>query len=130
MVLAKPMAAVAEVAEFVRCGTGQLRPPLKWAGGKRWLVPYLFEIWQRHNNRRLVEPLCGGLAVVIGLMPKNSLLNDINPRAINFYRWLQQSLRIEIDIYESSTIAVFADKLMSIHCYSREITLQKSKLQL
>src|SRR5205085_5153752 len=23
-----------------------LKPPLKWAGGKRWLVPHLLEIWK------------------------------------------------------------------------------------
>lgn len=38
-----------------------LRPPLKWAGGKRWLVPRLAPIWERYGRRRLVEPFCGGL---------------------------------------------------------------------
>ena len=41
-----------------------LRPPLKWAGGKRWLVPHLRSLWEPYRDRRLVEPLCGGLAVV------------------------------------------------------------------
>src|SRR5712671_6741499 len=40
-----------------------LRPPLKWAGGKRWLVPHLLPIWKHRSHRRLVEPFCGGLAV-------------------------------------------------------------------
>jgi hypothetical protein len=43
--------------------TPGLRPPLKWAGGKRWLVPHLKKLWAPHDHRRLVEPLCGGLAV-------------------------------------------------------------------
>ena len=38
---------------------GQLRPPLKWAGGKRWLVPHLRSLWAEHRHRRLVEPFCG-----------------------------------------------------------------------
>ena len=71
-----------------------LRPPLKWAGGKRWLVPRLAEIWTQHRHRRLVEPFCGGLGMVLGLNPASSLLNDVNPHVINFYRWLQRGLTI------------------------------------
>jgi DNA adenine methylase len=72
-----------------------LRPPLKWAGGKRWQVPHLKPLWEPHARRRLVEPFCGGLAVALGLMPDRALLNDANPHLINFYRWLQRGLRIE-----------------------------------
>jgi DNA adenine methylase len=78
-----------------RNGQG-LRPPLKWAGGKRWLVPYLRELWQPFADRRLVEPLCGGLAVALGLLPERALLNDVNPHNINFYRWLQSGLIVEM----------------------------------
>ncbi len=74
---------------------GGFRPPLKWAGGKRWLVPTLREMWVLHNHRRLVEPFCGGLAVVLGLVPKKALLNDINPHAINFYAQLKNGLNIK-----------------------------------
>ncbi|MDI9484308.1 MAG: Dam family site-specific DNA-(adenine-N6)-methyltransferase [Bacillota bacterium] len=72
----------------------KLVPPLKWAGGKRWLVPYLRELWEPYNERRLVEPFCGGLAVALGLRPRDALLNDINPHLLNFYRWLQRGLVI------------------------------------
>jgi Site-specific DNA methylase len=72
------------------------KPPLKWAGGKRWLVPHLLPMWQRHIHRRLVEPLCGGLAVTLGLMPEKALLNDINPHVINFFKWLKTGLIIDI----------------------------------
>lgn len=75
-----------------------LKPPLKWAGGKRWLVPYLTTIWQEHKHRRYVEPFCGGLAIAIGLSPSNALLNDINPHLINFYRQLQHGLETNIEM--------------------------------
>lgn len=74
---------------------GGYRPPLKWAGGKRWLVPTLREMWVGNENRRLVEPFCGGMAVVLGLVPDKALLNDINPHAINFYTQLKQGLNIK-----------------------------------
>ncbi len=69
-----------------------LPPPLKWAGGKRWLVPALLEYWRGHERRRLVEPFVGGLAVTLGLAPRRALLNDANPHVINFYCWLQRGL--------------------------------------
>ena len=70
----------------------QLTPPLKWAGGKRWLVPHLLPHWKPHQHRRLVEPFCGGLAVALGLQPARALLNDANPHLINFYCELQRGL--------------------------------------
>jgi len=77
---------------------GRLRPPLKWAGGKRWQVPHLLPRWEPHAHRRLVEPFCGGLAVALGLNPERALLNDANPYLISFYHWLKKGLRIEIKL--------------------------------
>ena len=73
-----------------------IRPPLKWAGGKRWQVPHLESIWKHHQDRRLVEPFCGGLAVTVGLMPRRALLNDINQHLINFYDWVKRGLTITL----------------------------------
>lgn len=64
-------------------------PPLKWAGGKRWQVPTLLQIWSQHSKMRLVEPFCGGLAVALGLAPKSALLADVNLHLISFYQHLQ-----------------------------------------
>jgi DNA adenine methylase len=75
--------------------TTLLKPPLKWAGGKRWLVPTLHALWTGETHRRLVEPFCGGLAVGLGLQPSRALLNDANPHLINFYRQLQAGLRLD-----------------------------------
>lgn len=81
-----------------------LKPPLKWAGGKRWLVPRLAGIWRHYRNRRLVEPFCGGLAVALGLFPDRALLNDVNPHPVNFYRHLQAGLRIRIPMRNESVL--------------------------
>jgi DNA adenine methylase len=74
------------------------KPPLKWAGGKRWLLPHLLPIWQAHRQRNYVEPFCGGLAAALGLRPPQALLNDINPHLINFYRQVQRGLRMTIEL--------------------------------
>src|SRR5687768_8737031 len=75
-----------------------VRPPLKWAGGKRWQLPHLEPLWTAAQHRRLVEPFCGGLAVTTGLMPHRALLNDINPHLINFYTWLKRGLSITFEM--------------------------------
>ena len=81
-----------------------LRPPLKWAGGKRWQVPHLLPLWKPHRFRRLVEPFCGGLAVTMGLRPESALLNDVNPHLISFYRWLKRGLRTDLDMRNSERV--------------------------
>ena len=71
-----------------------LSPVLKWAGGKRWLLPQLFQIYNTLDADRLVEPFSGGLAVALGLQPKKALLNDMNPHLINFYLQIKKGLKI------------------------------------
>ena len=78
-----------------------VRPPLKWAGGKRWQVHHLTGYWEQHKDSRLVEPFCGGLAVTLGLTPEKALLNDINAHVINFYRQLKKGLVITIPMSKS-----------------------------
>src|SRR5262245_30154778 len=90
-------------------GLTPLRPPLKWAGGKRWLLPLLRPLWDRHRESRLVEPLCGGLAVALGLRPEWALLNDLNPHNINFYSWLQRGLCIDL-VMENESETYYAHR--------------------
>jgi DNA adenine methylase len=93
---------VAAVAESLESRSAP-KPPLKWAGGKRWLVPHLARLWDGHRSRRLVEPLCGGLAISLGLAPDRALISDINPHSINFYRWLKKGLRISLKMRNDET---------------------------
>jgi DNA adenine methylase len=83
---------------------GVLRPPLKWAGGKRWQLSVLAPLWKPHANRRLVEPFCGGLSVALGLQPELALLNDANTHLVNFYRWVQRGLRISIRVANDAEV--------------------------
>ncbi|MTI64003.1 Dam family site-specific DNA-(adenine-N6)-methyltransferase [Methylophaga sp.] len=82
----------------------QLKPPLKWAGGKRWLIQTLQRYWRQHQHRRLVEPFCGGLSVALGLNPQQALLNDLNPALINFYQHLKQGLVIDIEMVNNEQV--------------------------
>lgn len=85
-------------------GTTPLRPPLKWAGGKRWLILKLQKYWAKHSEQRLVEPFCGGLSVALGLKPERALLNDNNPALINFYHQLQKGLVVDIKLENDESL--------------------------
>lgn len=73
-----------------------LKPPLKWAGGKRWLLPVLKQMFK--PSHRLVEPFVGGASVVLGLQPNKALLNDINSHVINLYNQIKTGLVIDIEL--------------------------------
>jgi DNA adenine methylase len=75
-----------------------LKPLLKWAGGKRWLLPRLQELWQTNEGCRLVEPFMGSLSVALGLQPDMALLNDANIHLVNLYHHLQQGLAVTIEM--------------------------------
>lgn len=79
----------------------QLNPPLKWAGGKRWLLPEITKLWEGHTREVLVEPFAGGLAIALGLRSTWATLNDINSHLINFYRQIQDGLTVTIEMVNS-----------------------------
>lgn len=76
--------------------SAELNPFLKWAGGKRWLVPELRPIWQRHREKRLVEPFCGGLSVALALQPNDALLNDLNEHAVNLFIQIKRGFKVKM----------------------------------
>jgi DNA adenine methylase len=69
-----------------------LRPPLKWAGGKRSLVKRIIGLFPKdYKGRRYHEPFFGGGAVFFHVRPGTGTINDINPRLMNFYRVVRDS---------------------------------------
>lgn len=75
-----------------------LKSPLKYAGGKRTLVPRLLELYAPHRSRRLVEPFVGGMNVALGLQPTRALLCDVNPHLMNFWKHLSKGENFTIDM--------------------------------
>ncbi len=63
-------------------------PFVKWAGGKRQLLPQIKErMPEQYNN--YFEPFVGGGAVTFELLPTNALINDINKALINTYQQIR-----------------------------------------
>ena len=60
-------------------------PILKWAGGKRQLMPEIIKKIPENYNC-YYEPFLGGAAVLLNLKPKEAIVNDLNKELINVYR--------------------------------------------
>lgn len=68
-----------------------IKPPIKWAGGKRQLLPQFGPLFPDQYNL-YIEPFLGGGAVFFYLAPAHAVLIDNNPELINFYKVVQQNL--------------------------------------
>ena len=63
---------------------GKARPFLKWAGGKRQLLPAIRAALPK-ISRAYFEPFVGGGAVFFDLEPRRAVLSDANAELINCY---------------------------------------------
>lgn len=61
------------------------QPFLKWAGGKRQLLPVIKE-YSPKKFTQYYEPFVGAGAVLFSLQPKKSIINDRNAELVNCYR--------------------------------------------
>jgi DNA adenine methylase len=68
-----------------------VQPFIKWAGGKRYLLP---EISKRMPPKFNVyhEPFIGGGAVFFSIQPKNAIINDLNCEVINLYKVIKSDV--------------------------------------
>jgi DNA adenine methylase len=65
----------------------ELKPVLKWAGGKRQIIEKLREHMPLSFNRYF-EPFIGAGALLFDLKPKDAFINDINFEISNLYKVL------------------------------------------
>lgn len=68
-----------------------LRPFLKWAGGKRQLLPELLR-YVPESYGRYYEPFIGGGALLLTLQPAQAVVSDRNPELINCYQVVKDSV--------------------------------------
>ena len=71
------------------------RPFLKWAGGKRQLLPQISELVPKIKT--YYEPFIGAGAVLFHLQPKKVIINDSNSELINCYNIIKNNLNELID---------------------------------
>lgn len=70
----------------------KLNPILKWAGGKRQLLPELINRLPDKFNK-YIEPFVGGGALFFYLAKANSIINDSNPELINLYKEVSRNYK-------------------------------------
>lgn len=69
------------------------KPFIKWAGGKRQLLPILTQhLPERAADSVYVEPFVGGGALLFHLQPAMSIISDSNPEVANAYSVLRDHL--------------------------------------
>lgn len=81
-------------------------PFVKWAGGKRQLLPQIKERMPQKFNK-YVEPFVGGGAVYFELQPDRAIINDINQALINAYCRIKEQpehFLAEIEKYDQSIV--------------------------
>lgn len=64
----------------------QIKPLLKWAGGKRQLLPQIRTALPEEGWDHYFEPFLGGGAVLWSLTPPRATVNDLNGELITLYR--------------------------------------------
>ena len=83
----------------------EVKPFLKWVGGKRKLIPQLESKFPKHiksNKFTYVEPFLGGGAMFFHLITKYKLkkayLNDLNDKLINTYLDVRENCKELVEI--------------------------------
>ena len=78
---------------LVRGKNPLVRPFLKWAGGKRQLLPEIVKyVPKRISKHTYYEPFIGGGALLFQLQPQKAVINDSNKELINCYKVIKYSL--------------------------------------
>lgn len=68
----------------------ELKPILKWVGGKRQLLPKLTPLIPEFDY--YCEPFVGGGALLFHLQPPRATINDYNPELINVYEVIRDNV--------------------------------------
>lgn len=64
----------------------KIKPFLRWAGGKSWLIDYFNDLIKNININHYHEPFLGGAAIFFSIeTKKRSYLSDLNEELINTY---------------------------------------------
>lgn len=105
--------------------SSSVAPFVKWAGGKRQLLPQIKERMPEQFNN-YYEPFVGGGALTFELLPEKAVINDINKSLVNAYRqicnapdeFLEAIHRLDNDMWEDgkayyySLRELYNDKMM------------------
>ena len=72
--------------------TNDLKPIIKWAGGKNKIIEHFKVLYEAANHKRYFDLFSGSLSLPLSLKPKKGIFNDINIWLINLYQVIKDDL--------------------------------------
>lgn len=81
-----------------------IQPFLKWAGGKRQLIPQMEKYLKKIKYTSYYEPFIGGGSILFYLQPTKAIVNDYNKDLIECYKCIKENydeLIEKLEEYES-----------------------------
>lgn len=80
----------------------EVKPILKWVGGKRQLLNEISPLIPGEFNKYF-EPFVGAGAVIFSLLPDNAVINDLNSELINVYKVIKEQPDELIELLKEHT---------------------------
>lgn len=75
-----------------------VKPLVKWVGGKRQLLPQIHAGLPAGGFNHYFEPFLGGGAVLFSLLPAKATVNDLNSELINLYQVVRDDVDAIIEL--------------------------------
>lgn len=100
-----------------------LKPFLKWAGGKRQLLPEI-NLYTPKKFNMYHEPFVGAGAVLLDLEPRNAVINDFNSELINAYKVIKDDIDNLISLLEEHEANNSKEYFYDIRVLDRDGTIE------
>ncbi len=84
----------------------QVKPILKWVGGKTQLLSELYSLLPNEKITTYCEPFLGGGAMLFNIQPNIAYVNDSNTELINVYNTIKlypEELILELNKYDNTS---------------------------
>src|SRR5690625_2883818 len=101
-----------------------IQPFLKWAGGKRQLLPYINEYYPKSFNRYF-EPFVGAGAVFMDLKHNDIVINDLNSELMNVYEVVRDDVDNLIELLKNHAQKNNKEYYYKVREYDRDGSLEK-----
>ncbi|MFC6178074.1 DNA adenine methylase [Weissella sagaensis] len=106
-----------------------VKPFVKWAGGKRQLLPQINENTPK-NFKKYYEPFVGGGAVFLDKQLKKVVINDFNSELTNAYQVVKDSSEELLKLLETHSENNSSDYYYQVRAWDRDGTLEtKSEVE-
>lgn len=70
----------------------EVKPFIKWVGGKRQLIPQMQKYLPKEANKEYYEPFAGAGALFFHMQPAKAYINDMNTELINTYEVIRDDI--------------------------------------